>query len=149
MTQPLYIAHFTNPGYCPWVVKYSIYERNLSSNFCSFTFKSMKWDSKRWLDSFYILARPFSSPHASVRATAYHNTWHFKENVFKIQNLPISKCWKQLLMKCKGIVYRRRVFSLDSTFKLIFTKKFSTWDKMLHLILLVGMNSPRKSCWKA
>ena len=57
--------------------------------------------------------------------------------------------WKQLLMKCKGIVYRRRVFSLDSTFKLIFTKTFSTWDKMPHLILFVRMNTPRILCWKA
>ena len=79
-----------DPRYCPWVVKYSIYERNLSSNFCSFTFKSMKWDSKRWLDSFYILARPFSLPYPSVRATAHHNTRHFKEIFVKIQNLPIS-----------------------------------------------------------
>ena len=45
----------------------------------------MKWDSKRWLDSFYKLAGPFSSPHASVRATAYHNTWHFKENFLKFK----------------------------------------------------------------
>jgi len=30
------------PWYCPWVVKNSTYNRNLSSNFCCCAFKSMK-----------------------------------------------------------------------------------------------------------
>ena len=120
-----------------------------NSEFLLFYLKNDKCPFRFWLKSMCILFHVSPSLHFTVRATAYHNTWHFKEKSQKIQIFADQQCWKQLLMKCKGIMYRRRVFSLDSTFKLIFNEKSSTWDKMLHLILLLGMYSPRKSCWKA
>ena len=117
-----------------------------TANFCFFTWKMTNILSDSvWNQCVYFFH--FSpSLYFTVRATAYHNTWHFKEKSQKIQIFADQQCWKQLLMKCKGIMYRRRVFSLDSTFKLIFNEKSSTRDKMLHLILLLGMYSPRKSC---
>ena len=117
-----------------------------TANFCFFSWKMTNilsdsvWNERVY---FFHLSQPL---YFTVRATAYHNTWHFKEKLQKIQKFTNQQCWKQLLMKCKGIMYRRHVFSLDSTFKWIFYEKFSTWDKMPHPILFVWMNSPMKSC---
>ena len=94
-----------------------------TANFCFFRWKMTNiLSDSNWNQCTYFF-HLFPSLDLTVRATAHQKTWHFKENSQKNQKIVNQERWKQLLMKCKGIMYRCRVFYLDSTFKSIYNKE--------------------------
>ena len=119
-----------------------------TANFCFFTWKitNILSDSD-WNQCAYFFHLP-TSLDLTMRDTAHQKTWHFKTKHKKNQKIINQERWKQLLVKCKGIMYRCRVFYLDSTLKSIYNKEIFIWHNLLHIILLVGINSPRKWCWE-
>ena len=76
----------------------------------------------------------FLSLDLTMRDTAHQKTWHFKTKHKKNQKIINQERWKQLLVKCKGIMYRCRVFYLDSTLKSIYNKEIFIWHNLLHII---------------
>ena len=72
----------------------------------------------------------------------------FQRKITKNLKFAKQQCWNSSSWNVKELC-TNTVFFLDSTFKLIFNENFSTWDKMLHLMLLLGINRVRKSCWRA
>ena len=94
-----------------------------TANFCFFRWKMTNiLSDSNWNQCTYFF-HLFPSLDLTVRATAHQKTWYFKENSQKNQKMVNQERWKQLLMKCKGIMYRCRVFYLYSTFKLIYNKE--------------------------
>eukprot|EP00493_Phyllostaurus_siculus_P023585 UN23921 len=75
----------------------------------------------------------------------------FQRKITKNPKFTKQQCRKQLLVKCKGNICTNTVFFLlIRLFKINFQRKlFQPEIKMLRLMLILGMNSPRKSCWKA
>ena len=95
-----------------------------TANFCFFRWKMTNiLSDSNWNQCTYFF-HLFPSLDLTVRAITHQKTWHFKKNSPKNQKkIAIQERWKQLLMKCKGIMYKCCDFYLDSTFKLIYNKE--------------------------
>jgi len=123
---------FLKIGSSEWLLKLIFLDLDVQStelgspttaNFCFFRWKMTNILSESNWNQRTCFFHLFPSLDLTVRATAHQKTWHFKENSQKNQKIVNQERWKQLLMKCKGIMYRCRVFYLDSTFKSIYNKE--------------------------
>ena len=92
---------------------------------------------KKWLDSFYILARLSSELYATDKRNCIPQYMICQTKIIKkMKKYANQQSWKRLIMKRKVIVYRCRIFSLHLTFKLNFTEKYQSWLQMSICVVL-------------
>ena len=93
-------------GLCPWVVKCSIYERNSSSNFCSFTFTETMIRFILHIDSPCFITTCLCKSHCLPQYMT------FQGKCFLIQNLPISSAEKSFWWNVKELCIDAAFFLL-------------------------------------
>ena len=94
-----------------------------TANFCFFTWKMTNILSDfDWNQRVYFF-HVYPSSYFIVRATAYHNTWHFKEKSQKIQNLPSSSAENSSSWNVKEIYAQTPCFFSWFDFQINFQRK--------------------------